>query len=191
MADTLLTVVRYAVFAAFALAVLVAAASWLVRTRRVSPFGALGKTLRQATDPLMRPIERRVVRRGGNPIQAGWWLVIGVAIVGVLVVSLAQWLVGAWYRVNGATSGGSRDMTILLVTFAFDVLYVAIFVRVIGSWLGAFQYARWMRPFYWLTDWLIVPIRRLLPPTGMVDLSPLVALVVLWLLKRVVFSVLV
>jgi len=188
--NTLLTVVRYAVFAAFAFAVLVAIASWLVRTRWVSPFGALGKTLRQGTDPLMRPIERRVVRSGGNPIQAGWWLIIGVAIAGVLAVSLAQWVVGAWHRVNGAASGGTRDVMVLVVTFAFDVLYVAIFVRVIGSWLGAFQHARWMRPFYWLTDWLIVPIRRLMPPTGMVDLSPLVALVILWLLKRVVFSVL-
>lgn len=190
MADTLLIGVRYAVFAAFALAVLVAIASWLVRTRRVSPFGALGKTLRQATDPLMRPVERRVVRSGGNPIQAGWWLIIGVAILGVLVVSLAQWLVGAWYRLNGVASGGARDVTVLMVSIVFDVLYVAIFVRVIASWLGAFQYARWMRPFYWLTDWLIEPIRRILPPMGMVDLSPLVALLVLWLLKRLVFGVL-
>ena len=139
----------------------------------------------------MRPIERRVVRSGGNPVQAGWWLIIAVAILGVLVVSLAQWLVGAWYSLSGAASGGPRNMTMLLVAIVFDVLIAAIFIRVIASWLGAFQYARWMRPFYWLTDWLIVPIRRLLPSTGMFDLSPLVALVVLWLLRRIVFSMLV
>lgn len=186
----LLMAVRYAVFAAFALAVLVAVASWLVRTRRVSPFSALGKTMRQTTDSLVRPIERRVVRSGGNPIQAGWWLVIGVAILGVLVVSLAQWLVGAWSSLQGAAHGGARNLVALGVAMAFDVLYFAIFVRVIASWLGAFRYARWMRPVYWLTDWIIEPIRRLMPPTGMVDLSPLVALLVLWLLKRFVFSVL-
>jgi len=61
-------VVRYVAFAIFALAVIIAAASWLVRTRRVSPFGMLGKLLRQTTDPVMRPIERQVVRRGGNPV---------------------------------------------------------------------------------------------------------------------------
>ncbi len=191
MSVTLLTAIRYAVFAVFALAVLVALASWLVRSRRVSPFNGLGKMLRQATDPLMRPIERRVVRSGGNPVQAGWWLIIAVAILGVLVVSLAQWLVGAWYSLSGAASGGPRNMTLLFVDIVFDVLIAAIFIRVIASWLGAFQYARWMRPFYWLTDWLIVPIRRLLPSTGMFDLSPLVALVVLWLLRRIVFSMLV
>lgn len=182
--------IRYAVFTVFALAVLVAVAAWLVRTRRVSPFSAMGKTMRQATDPLVRPIERRVVRSGGNPVQAGWWLVIGVAILGVLVVSLAQWLVGAWSSLFRAAHGGPRYLATLAVAIAFDVLYFAIFVRVIAAWLGAFQYSRWMRPVYWLTNWIIEPIRRLMPPTGMFDLSPLAALLALWLLKRFVFSVL-
>src|SRR5204862_271098 len=64
---------RYVVFAAFAASGLVALASWLVRTRRISPFGALGRTLRTASDPLIRPIETRLVRAGGNPVHAGWW----------------------------------------------------------------------------------------------------------------------
>src|SRR5256885_3122455 len=63
---------RYLVFAAFAASVLTALASWLVRTRRISPFGALGRTLRAASDPLIRPIEARLVRAGGNPVHAGW-----------------------------------------------------------------------------------------------------------------------
>ena len=190
MAANLLLWLRYAVFAVFALAVFVAVASWLVRTRRVPPFSTTSKALRRATDPLLRPIERHVVRRGGTPAQAGWWLVIGVAIIGVLVVSLAQWLVGAWYNLRGAALGGPRGLVALGVTIAFDVLYAAILIRVVASWLGAFRYSRWMRPVYWLTDWLINPIRRVMPQTGMFDLSPLVALVVLWLVKRIVFGML-
>ena len=179
-------VVRYVAFAIFALAVIIAAASWLVRTRRVSPFGMLGKLLRQTTDPVMRPIERQVVRRGGNPVQAGWWLVIGVAILGVLVVSLAQWVMGAIADVRIESQTGARGLLHLALNVVFDVLIAAIFVRVIASWLGAFRYAKWMRPFYWLTDWLIEPIRRILPSTGMIDFSPLVALLVLWVLRRFV-----
>jgi YggT family protein len=181
-------IIRYTVFGVFVLSVLLAAGSWLVRTRRVSPFGTIGKLLRQLTDPVMKPIERRVVRRGGNPTQAGWWLVIGVAILGVIVVSLAQWLARAWSNVSGAAQGGSRGIAVLAVTIVYDVLFFAILIRVIATWLGAFRYSRWMRPFYWLTDWLIEPIRRLLPATGMIDFSPLVALVVLWLVKQLVFS---
>src|SRR2546425_1026245 len=102
---------RYVVFAAFAASVLVALASWLVRTRRISPFGALGRTLRTASDPLIRPIETRLVRAGGNPVHAGWWLVVAVAAAGVLFLSLWDWLGEAACRVAGAYSARARPAT--------------------------------------------------------------------------------
>src|SRR2546428_12411736 len=76
-------VVRYGVFSLFVLSALVALASWLVRTRRLSPFGPVGRALRGATEPVLRPVERRLVRLGGNPVHAGWWLVAVVAAGGV------------------------------------------------------------------------------------------------------------
>jgi len=63
-------------------------------------------------------------------------------------------------------------------------------VRVIGSWFGAFRYSRWMRPAYALTDWLVEPLRRILPPFGMMDVSPLAAWFVLWVLRQLLLSVL-
>jgi uncharacterized protein YggT (Ycf19 family) len=47
-----------------------------------------------------------------------------------------------------------------------------------------------MRPIYWLTDWIVEPIRRILPPTGAFDFSPVVALVVLYVLKLFALRVL-
>ncbi len=190
MAVMPLALIRYTVFTVFVLAVLVATGSWLVRTRRVSPFGPVGRGLRKVTDPLLRPVEGRVVRAGGSPAHAGWWLVIGVAIVGVLVVSLAQWLVNAWLSISVASHGGPRVVIALVVEIAFDLLFLAVFVRAIASWLGAFRYSRWMRPIYWLTDWIVEPIRRMLPPTGAFDFSPVVALVVLYVLKLFALRVL-
>ena len=190
MTFNVLLLIRYAVFAAFALAVLVALGSWLVRTRRLSPFGPVGRALRQLTDPLMRPLERRVVRAGGNPVQAGWWLVIGTAILGILVIAIAQWLLASWYSITGAPHAGGRSMLVLAIGVVYDILFFAILVRVLASWLGRGRYTRWLRPFYWLTDWLVEPIRRILPTAGPIDFSPLVALLVLWLLKQLVFQVL-
>jgi YggT family protein len=150
----------------------------------------VGRGLRQVTDPLLRPVEGRVVRAGGSPAHAGWWLVIGVAILGVLVVSLAQWLVNAWVSISGAANAGPRVVIALVVEIAFDLLFLAVFVRAIASWLSAFRYSRWMRPVYWLTDWIVEPIRRMLPPTGAFDFSPVVALVVLYVLKLFALRVL-
>ncbi len=190
MTFNVLLLIRYAMFAAFALAVLVALGSWLVRTRRLSPFGPVGRALRQLTDPLMRPVERRVVRVGGNPVQAGWWLVIGTAILGILVIAIAQWLLESWYSLTSAAQAGGRGMLILAVGVVYDVLFFAILIRVVASWLGRGRYTKWLRPFYWLTDWLVEPIRRMLQTAGSFDFSPLVALLVLWLLKQLVFQVL-
>src|SRR6202165_2876394 len=102
-----LTVVRYAVFGFVALAALAALGSWLVRTRRVSPFGALGRGLRSATDPILGPVERRLVRMGGNPAHAGGWLIVLTAVVGVILLSLVGWLLATFQTVRLAARGGA------------------------------------------------------------------------------------
>ena len=181
--------VRYAVFAVFVLSVVVAFTAWLVRARRVSPFGALGRALRAASDPLIRPVEMRLVRLGGNPVNAGWWLVVVVALGGVVLLSLLDWAVGLFYGISAAAGGGPRAMLAFLIGALYSVLFAALLLRVIGSWFGLFRYSRWMRPAYALTDWLVEPIRRLLPPMGALDWSPLVAWLVLWLLKQLLLNV--
>jgi len=182
---------RYVVFAAFAASVLVALASWLVRTRRVSPFGALGRALRTASDPLIRPVETRLVRAGGNPVHAGWWLVVAVAAAGVLLMTLWNWLVDTAYAVTAAFAAGPRAAIALTVVVAYRIIVAALVVRVLAGWFGYFRYARWVRPAYALTDWLVEPIRRVLPPAGGLDWSPLAAWLVLWVLKRVLLTIIV
>jgi YggT family protein len=182
-------IVRYAVIVAFGLAVLAAVASWLVRTRRVSPFSALGRFLRMS-DMVIVPVERRLVRMGGNPVHAGIWLAVIVAIVGILLISLAQWGINTGFLVSGALQGGPRAVAVLVVRAAYSVLVFAIFVRVIASWFGAFAYNRWVRWAYVLTDWIVEPIRRVLPTFGPLDISPLAAWFVLFVAQRVLVSIL-
>src|SRR6266536_2806419 len=137
---TAYTVARYVVFAAFAASALVALASWLVRTRRVSPFGAPGRLLRGASDPLIRPVEARLVRAGGNPVHAGWWLAVGVAVAGVLLITLWNLLVDTAYSVAAAYTAGPRGAMVLAVVVAYRVLVAALVVRVIAGWFGYFRY---------------------------------------------------
>jgi YggT family protein len=183
-----LTVARYAVFVLFALTALAALGSWLVRSRRVSPFGNLGRGLRWATDWIVVPVERRLVRMGGNPVHAGWWLVVLVAVAGVIFLSLFGWILTSYQTAAWATAQGPRAILALTVNIVYNVFFVAIMVRVVASWLGWFRYARWMRPVYALTDWLIEPLRRFVPPLGMFDITPLVALLVLWGVKLILLA---
>lgn len=182
-------VARSVVVVAFGVSVVAALASWLVRTRRVSPFGALGRSLRAGSERLIRPVETRLVRAGGNPVHAGWWLVVGVAVAGVLLLSLVNWLGAALYGAGAAFAGGPRAVLTLLIGAAAKLIWAALFVRVVASWFGVFRYTRWMRPFYILTDWILEPIRRLLPPVGGVDWSPLAAVAVVWVLEQVLLAI--
>lgn len=185
----LLTFVRYAVLITFAAAVVAALGSWLLRTRRISPFSGLGRVLRRVSEPVVAPVESRLVRAGGNPVHAAWWLVIGVAIGGLLLLAALEWTLETAGALFYAVRHGPRAILSFLVQLAYKVLVVALVARVIGSWLGQFRYSRWLRPAYALTDWLVDPIRRMMPPVGGLDLSPLVAWLVLWLVKSFVVNV--
>jgi YggT family protein len=183
------SVARYVVLGAFVASALVALASWLVRTRRVSPFGFPGRLLRGMSDPVIRPVETRLVRAGGNPVHAGWWLVVGVAAVGVVVLAAWNWLVDVVAGAIAAFSGGPRAGLALVIVLAYRIVVAALVVRVLGMWFGYHRYTRWMRPAYALTDWVVEPIRRILPPFGALDWSPLAAWLVLMLLERILLLV--
>ena len=42
-------------------------------------------------------------------------------------------------------------------------------------------YSRPMRIIHGMTDWLLEPLRRIIPPLGMIDVSPIVAYFMLML----------
>src|SRR2546423_14831876 len=147
------TVARYAVIGVFAASLVTALASWLVRTQRVSPFGALGRTLRAASEPLIRPVERRLVRAGGNPVHAGWWLVVGVAATGVVLLSLLNWLAGTLSGAGAAFAGGPRVALAFLIVAGSHVVFVALGGRVVAGWVGRVRYTWWLRPAYVPTAW--------------------------------------
>ena len=181
-------VLRYTVFGLVAAAAVVALASWLVRTRRVSPFGVLGRTLRSVSDPVLKPVERRLHRMGGNPAHAGGWLVVITAVAGIVFLSLAGWLVSTFQTVQAAATGGPRATFGLLVDLGYRLLFAALLIRVVAAWFGMFRYSRWVRPAYILTDWVVEPIRRVVPPVGALDLSPLVAMLVLSIVRQILLS---
>lgn len=181
--------IRYAVFVVFMVALIAAVASWLVRTRRVSPFSQLGRSLKTASDPLITPVERRLVRGGGNPVHAGTWLVVGVAIAGLLLIFGLDWATSFFEQAYWSFTHGFKPLYRFLVDFTYKVLMFALLARVIGSWFGVFRYARWMRVVYFLTDWIVNPIRKFLPPVGALDVSPIVAWLALYLVMKFLLTV--
>src|ERR1700757_4069082 len=101
---------RALVVAALAYAVIVAVTSWAARRRHIGPFGPWPKFVRRISDPVLRPLERRMVRLGGNPQDASFWLIGIVVVLGLVFLSLVQWLIGFWYTVIALGQAGPREM---------------------------------------------------------------------------------
>lgn len=182
--------VRVLVVAALLFASIVALTHWAVRSRRLDAFGRWPRLVRKMSDPVLQPVEQRILRAGGNPQNAPLWL-LGIVIgAGLILMSLTAWIIDTVLRLQWMAQRGPQIWIESLVGLLFTVLMAAILIRVIGSWLGIGRYRKWMRPFYLLTDWLIDPIRRILPPFGMIDFSPMVAWLVLYVVRGFVMGLL-
>ena len=166
----------------------VAAVDWMVRTRRINPFGRVAQLLRRHVDPLLMPVERRVVRAGGLPANAPLWALLAVVVAGIVVLGALTFVRNQLAFVVSAVYAGPRGVYRLVVSWVFTILQVAIIVRVVMSWIhfrpGAW-YARWS---YRLTEPILRPIRNLIPLIGMIDISPLVAWFALGILESILLS---
>ena len=184
-------VVRALIVAALAYAAIVAITHWAVRSGRLNAFGAWPRFVRRISDRVLRPIERRVLRAGGNPQDAPLWLVGLVIVGGLIVIWLLGWMLGFVASLAVLSRSGPGAWIYALVRALFIVLEIALIVRVISSWIGLGPFSRLVRPAYRLTDWLVVPLRRLLPTFGPFDLSPMLAWILLsWVAQPVVLGLL-
>lgn len=183
-------VIRSLALTAVGVAALVFATDWAVRQGHLKPFGPWARMVRKGSDPLLVPLERRLLSSGKNPQDASLWLFIGVLIAGLLSITLTRWLVNTTGYLLALRSAGPLAWVRLVVAVTSAVLMASIVIRIIGRWFGADRWHRGMRPFYRLTDWIIEPVRRHLPPFGRLDLSPLVAYLIILLVRTVLLSLL-
>jgi YggT family protein len=125
-------------------------------------------------DPLMMPVERVIVRAGGTPSSAAWWTLVALILFGILLITVLQFLGGILAQVVFGINE-PRSIPLLLVSWAFSLLKLALLVRVISSWLPISPYSRWIRWSYVLTEWMLAPLRRVIPTIAMIDITPIVA----------------
>ncbi len=178
-----LDILRYTIFAVAVASAGVAVGSWALRTRRLNPFSRTGRVVRRVSDPVLDPVETWLLRRGGNPQHAGWWLLGMTVGGGLLVIVAADWLASMLFVTGRAAAAGPRGIIRFVIYYGGQFLLLALIVRVIGSWFEIGRFNRWMRPAYLLTDWIVEPLRRVVPPLGMIDVTPIVAWLIILLLR--------
>jgi YggT family protein len=160
---------------------------WAVRTRKISPFNAIARFCRSTVDPLIVPIERRVVRAGGTPAAAPLWALAAVVVGGILLLTFLDFIRLGVANSIIASQSGAGGIFHLLVSWTFTILKIALLVRVISSWLPVSPYSVWVRWSYVLSEPILAPMRRIVPNLGGLDITPILAYFLLGLTESLLF----
>jgi YggT family protein len=79
---------------------------------------------------------------------------------------------------------------VTLIRIIIELLNLAILARVLISWLNLSPYHPVVQVLNRVTEPILAPIRRIVPPAGMMDLSPIVAIILLEVIGRILTSLL-
>lgn len=169
----------------------VAAADWAVRARRLNPFGGVARFLRARVDPQLVGIERQVIRAGGRSTATPWWGLVAFVMIAALVLGAVDLIAALLREAAMASSVGAAGVLLLAVRWTFGFLRLAVIVRVLSSWFPSLGASRWTRWAYGATEWMLRPLRRLIPSFGVIDVTPIVAYFALQILQWMVESILI
>jgi YggT family protein len=157
----------------------------------LNPFSRPVIMVRRWTDPLVNPVRRTVVQMGFSPNVAPLVVVLVALVLGYFASEFINTLLGA---VLGLVISVRRGMPISFfgnILYAFIALYIlAIFARIVFSWV-ANPHSRVLHFLIRVTEPVLAPFRRVIPPVGMMDISPMIVMFLLDLLRRAVAATLI
>ncbi|MDI6781931.1 MAG: YggT family protein [bacterium] len=78
----------------------------------------------------------------------------------------------------------------MLMGMLFKLVYFVLVVRMLLSWVNPDPYNQMVRFVYRVTEPILAPFRRIIPPMGMIDISPIVVFLLLSFIERFVVGVL-
>lgn len=157
----------------------------------LNPFGWSSRTVRRLSDGFVIPV-RGGLRRFGIDVK---FAPIVVMLIGILlgwftyqlVTAVAQTLVGV---IASAQSGSLFRLIGFLISGLISIYILFIVIRIVFSW-GMLSYRnRVMRFLVDVTEPLLGPLRRMIPLLGWLDISPLVAILILMLFQQAVAGIL-
>jgi len=183
-------VVRVALLTVGIVLAVVALLDWAARTRRLNPFGGIARFMRARVDPRLGGVERQVVRAGGQLAMTPWWALLAYVVCAALAIAAVDGAINLVLDARLAVGRGAVGVVLLLVQWSFAFLRIALIVRVVVSWLPRLAGSRWVSWSFGATDWMLRPLRRIVPPFGVIDITPIVAYFGLVITEWLVTSVL-
>ena len=139
------------------------------------------------SDGFVYPVRSGLIRAGFEPKFAPLVVILVGIVLGFFVVSLANTLAAT---VGGVITSARNAAFIAVLGHVFygllTIYMLLISARIVFSW-GRVSYGnRIMRFLVDTTEPLLGPLRRALPPLGWIDISPIVAILIVWFLRSAI-----
>lgn len=149
---------------------------FLFPVMRISGYNQIAQLVLKLSNPLVRPLQRFLPQYKGLDLA----LVLLIVLFSLIKIILLSLLL--LHAVPGPVALfilAIRDGLDLILT----VFIYALIIRVIISWVNPSLHNPGTEVLTGLTEPLLQPIRQFIPPFSGIDLSPMVALIVLSTLK--------
>ena len=157
----------------------------------LNPFAWTSRTIRRLSDGLVIPVRAGLRGFGVEPKFAPLVVILISILLGFFVLQLVSTIATTIVGVMNSVQLGAFFWVIGFILYGLLSIYsLLIIIRIIFSW-GMLSYSnRIMRFLIDVTEPLLGPLRRVVPLLGRFDISPIVALLILWLFQAAIMGTL-
>lgn len=157
-----------------------------------NPFGSVGRfgfKIRKLTEKWVYPAARFfAMYRISTKLAPILTMLIGF----VLTYFLMQIIGNTFFVIDGLTAGILTGRPMVIVGFVIygllSVLVLFIFIRFISSWF-VFTRKTFLGFVKRVTDPILLPVQKLIPPIGMFDISAMLVLLLIGFLQTIVLRI--
>ena len=165
----------------FGLYLLVIMLRLLLQWVRADFYNPISQFIVKVTNPPLKPLRRFIPSIGGLDTAS----IVLLLIIKVIELVLLGLLPGqAVPAIPGLIALSIVDLLGLMV----NVFLFAIFIQAILSWIGGASYNPISALLYQLTAPVLRPFRNIIPPVSGMDLSPLAAIITIYLVILLVIT---
>jgi YggT family protein len=159
----------------------------IVDAADLNPFGWMHRNVRRLSDSFVIPVRGALRGFGADPKFAPLVVILVVILLGFFLLQLLGTILSTIAGIIFSAQTGAFVAVIGHILYGLISIYVLlIFIRIVFSW-GMVSYSnRIMRFLVDTTEPLLGPLRRIIPPLGMMDISPIVAFLILWLFQQAI-----
>ncbi len=157
-----------------------------------NPFGKIGRfgfRIRKTTERFVYPAARMLA---GFRVDTRLAPLVTMFIALVLTYFVSGIIRDTFFIIDGLSAGVAAGNPKVFFGFALygalSILVLLIFIRFISSWF-VFTRNTFLGFVKRVTDPIMLPVQRLIPPVGMFDLSGMIVLILIMFLQSIVLNI--